>query len=383
MARLTWAQVCARRLDRQSLARPARDAAPADIVASLGAVHAQVMPAAELSIALRLSATKNIAVREALWTERTLVKTRGPRGTVHVLATHDLPMWTGALLALPEARGKPPDDVRMTSDQTDRVVAAIADALADAELTVDGLTDAIAERAGPWAADKVLDAFQDRWPRWRQAEYTAVVQGAMCFGPNRGRQVTYTSPSRWLPDFQPDEARLALRKVVKRYLYAYGPATPDQFAQWLGTPRPWATELFATMGDELERVDVEGTTAFAASGDTAAPSERPRGVRLLPYFDAYPVGCHPRQRVFPGRAADRALNRGQAGGFPVLLVNGIVAGVWHLRRSGKKLNITVEPLDALTTTHRRQLDAQVERIGEILDGTPTLTIGAVTVGAHA
>ena len=81
--------------------------------------------------------------------------------------------------------------------------------------------------------------------------------------------------------------------------------------------------------------------------------------------------------------ADRALAGGQAGNFPVLLIDGIAAGVWHQRRSGRKLDITVEPFDRLTTTQRRELDDQVERIGDFLEGKPQLTIGAVTAGAHA
>lgn len=103
-----------------------------------------------------------------------------------------------------------------------------------------------------------------------------------------------------------------------------------------------------------------------------------------PYFDAYVVGCQPRELLFPGRAAERALTpSGQAGNYPVLLVDGTVAGVWHLRRFGKKLDITVEPFVELTTTQRRELDNQVDRIGDFLEGKPLLTIGTVTAGAHA
>lgn len=49
------------------------------------------------------------------------------------------------------------------------------------------------------------------------------------------------------------------------------------------------------------------TVAAVVLGATAAPSGLPDGVRLLPYFDAYSVGCFPREHVFPGRAAERAL----------------------------------------------------------------------------
>jgi hypothetical protein len=95
------------------------------------------------------------------------------------------------------------------------------------------------------------------------------------------------------------------------------------------------------------------------------------------------VGSHPRDLLFPGAAADRALNRGQAGNYPVLLLDGVVAGVWHLRRSGRRLTVTVEPLRALGTARRRELEEQVERVGEILEGTATLTVGTVSVGPHA
>nr|WP_236646837.1 crosslink repair DNA glycosylase YcaQ family protein [Micromonospora acroterricola] len=103
----------------------------------------------------------------------------------------------------------------------------------------------------------------------------------------------------------------------------------------------------------------------------------------MPYFDAYAVGCHPRELLFPGAAADRALARGQAGNYPVLLVDGTVAGVWHHRRSGRTVHVTVEPLRTLGAGRRRALEEQVERVGQVLEGKPSLTVGPVEVGPHA
>jgi hypothetical protein len=381
--RLSWAEVCARRLERHALSVPSRDARPADILGAMCGAHAQVLSAAELSIGLRIAGITRTDVQEALWTERSLVKTFGPRGTVHLLPTQDLPLWTGALSAIPLSRSSFLEDVRLTPEQTDAVVEAIAIALDDAELTIDELTEAVIARAGPWAGDLVMPAFQGMWPRWRQAMGTAANRGALCFGPNRGRKVTYTSPRRWLPGFRPADGQTAAAAIVRRYLYAYGPATPQQFAQWLGAPRRWAMELFDSLSGELQQVAVDGTLAWVAAGDTTAPSTAPQSLRLLPYFDAYTVGCQPRELVFPGRAAERALAGGQAGNFPVLLIDGVAAGVWHQRRSGRRIEIRVEPLEELTAAQRRGLDDQVERVGEILEGVPQLTIGTVTIGAHA
>jgi hypothetical protein len=120
------------------------------------------------------------------------------------------------------------------------------------------------------------------------------------------------------------------------------------------------------------------------AGDTATPERPHRGITLLPYFDAFVVACHPRELLYPGAAATRALTpSGQAGNYPVLLVDGVVGGVWHQQRSGRKLAVTVEPLTRLTAMHLRQLDDEVELLGGVMGATPTLTIGTVKAGAHA
>ena len=57
--------------------------------------------------------------------------------------------------------------------------------------------------------------------------------------------------------------------------------------------------------------------------------------------------------------------------------------MWHQRRAGRRLAVTVEPLAELSARHRRELGAQVDRVAEILGGAAELTVGPVTVGAHA
>jgi len=383
-AALTWSGVTARRMARHALTEPATRLSPAGVAGVLCGAHAQVLSAAELSIGRRIAGAVRSDVQRALWQERTLVKTFGPRGTIHLLATADLPVWTGALSALPSPAPAHPDGVRFTPGQAEEVIAAIGGALADAELTVEELTEAIADRAGPWAVERTMEAFGGKWPRWRQLTSTAAHRGMLCFGPDRGRKVTYTNPRRWLPGFRPADGDAALRALLTRYLYAYGPATPQHFAKWLGIPPRYAAGLFAGLAAELEPVALDGEPGWALAGDTATPARPHRGVRLLPYFDAYLVAGQPRERLYPGAAATRALTpAGQAGNYPVLLVDGVAGGVWHQRRSGSKLAITVEPLRELTASQRRQLDDEADLVGAVMEATPTLTVGTVTVGAHA
>jgi hypothetical protein len=371
-----WSEVCARRLVRHRLAAPAKECRPADIVAAMAGTHAQVLPAAEYGVALRIAGATREDVRTALWSDRTLVKTFGPRGTVHLLPARDLPLWTAALSAIPPGPSAFPEHVRMSEDQAEAVISAIATVLDGAELTVDELGHAVVGATGSWAGDLVMPAFQGMWPRWRQVMHLAGMRGVLCFGPNRGRKVTYTNPGG-----EPAPTREGLAHVVHGYLHAYGPGTPARFAHWLGAPAGWARELFDSLADELQRVEVDGAPAWVSEGDLDAPAVEPSGVRLLPYFDgyAYRVGNQPPERLYPGPAADRVLR----GNYQMLLVDGVVAGLWHQKRAGRRVDVTVEPLVRLTPAQRDDLDAQVTRLGEIIDARPNLTIGPVTVGGHA
>ncbi|MFD9367744.1 winged helix DNA-binding domain-containing protein [Streptomyces sp. NPDC060020] len=401
---VSWAAAGTRRMDRQGLLTPAptTETSPADIAGRMLGAHAQVASAAELSIALRLDGATRTDVRDALTgghqpaaghgpaaceqgsaplpRQATLVKTFGPRGTIHLLPAQDLPWWTGALSALPARPTAFSPEARMTPARTAEVVAAIGDALTGAELTVDELTEAIVARTGSWAADPVMPAFQTLWPRWRQVTHTAAQRGVLAFGRDRGRKVTYTNPG-----CTPASPTRSLHELVDRYLRAYGPATAEDFAAWLAVPKGWAAELFVSLAEKgrIEEVAFVSGRAWLAAGDTAFPDEPPRGLRLLPYFDAYVVACRPRELLFPGSAAARALAGGQAGNYPVLLIDGTVAGVWHQRRSGRRTVITVDPLRRLSAPHRRALDEQVERTAAILEATADLTLGTLTVGPHA
>ncbi|MEU6378285.1 winged helix DNA-binding domain-containing protein [Streptomyces sp. NPDC046909] len=386
MTRITWAGASARRLERQFLATSAKTGtAVADVVAAMLGAHAQVLSAAELSVGVRTEGVTRADVRAALseGDGRSLVKTHGPRGTVHLLPVAELPVWCAALPSIPGAAGSGfAPDVRVTEDQADQIVAAIGDALDGVCLTVDELSEEVVARTGSWAGDLVMPAFQTLWPRWRQVLHRAGWSGALCFGPNRGRKVTYTRP----PHFTPLPEEEAVRTLVRRYLRAYGPATPAWFAKWLAAPGGWASGLFRRMAEagEIEEVDFEGAgAAWVEAGDAAFPEEPVRGVRLLPYFDAYGIAAQPRERLFPGAAYQRALAGGQAGNFPLLLVDGVVAGVWHQRRQGRRTTVTVEPLRRLTARQERELGERVERVGEVLEAKPELVIGEVTVGAHA
>jgi hypothetical protein len=58
-------------------------------------------------------------------------------------------------------------------------------------------------------------------------------------------------------------------------------------------------------------------------------------------------------------------------------------GVWHQSRSGRRLDITVEPVVRLTSKQRRELADKAELVAAVMEARATLTVGPVSVGPHA
>jgi Winged helix DNA-binding domain len=218
----------------------------------------------------------------------------------------------------------------------------------------------------------------------------AALDGVLCYGPPQGIRVTFVRPDQWLgngpgrKDVDPEEA---LAEVFRRYLRAYGPATPRDFGQWFYLPPRTVNGLATTLKDELEEIDVEGYHCYLPADETDTGSSVADLVaklppRLLPHFDCYVIGCHPRNQLLPAAWGERLPARTTASQLPVLLVGGKVAGLWERQTKGKRVEIRVEPFGNLDRRHRATLEEEAARIGMILGVEAALSFGTVSVRPH-
>jgi hypothetical protein len=385
MRSLTWTEVWSRRLSQHALLAPRPKEELVEVVRTVAGIHAQMLPAAELSIGVRLADITRQDVRAELWQRRRLVKTYGLRGTVHLFPSDELWLWMAALRA-----SRTTTEVRWLAQmgldraQKEAIVAAIGDALDGRSLTRQELGLEVARRVGSWASEAVSPAFGGQWPRWLVTLGDAATAGLLCFGPNQGSKVTFVRPDQWLGSRESVDEATALREIFRRYLSAYGPATSRDFAQWLGMPPKAAHRLMHDVSDELEEVSVEGHASWMlASEATGSWPEGQDVVRVLPHFDCYLIGCHPRDRLVPEAWAKRGLTRGSIGNLPLILVDGVVAGIWQQRQKGGRLEVQVEPFQPLSPNQYQHLEAAVARIGEIVAAeSVALTVGAVEARPH-
>jgi hypothetical protein len=169
--------------------------------------------------------------------------------------------------------------------------------------------------------------------------------------------------------WQPLEPRLALQEIARRYLWAYGPATPEAFAFWWGCSKTLAKHLFHSLAAEVEAVEVEGWRAFALRAtlpliQRALPVE---AVHLLPLFDAYTIGVPRDCEPLLASAYKRQIFNRQGWTFAVVLVNGSIQGVWHAVSRRAHAVVKVNLFTPSTAAIRKGIAAEAERLGHLFE----------------
>jgi hypothetical protein len=362
---LGWEQVRAWRVRRHGLAERAPAGALLETVSRLCGVHAQLMGSAELTLWARLDGLDPGAVATALWEDRTLVKTWAMRGTLHLLPAQELGLWHAGLGTyrhyLKPAWLRAFD---ITEEGLDELVNAVAEALAGEPLTRAELADAVVARTGDESLREKLGQGFGAYLK------PAAFRGRLCFGPGDGQRVRFTRPDVWLGrEIDRPEPDGALREIARRYLAAHGPATREDLRRWWATTPAAAGKLLRSLEDAVEiSVDGDPLWMLAADAREAATLPPADGVRLLPAFDPYVIAATKQAEPFlPGDFADR-IYRPQGWLSPVLLLDGVMAGVWRHERKGRRLVVTVEPFGRLPAARRAEVEAEADRLASHLGG---------------
>ena len=363
-------QVRALRAYNQCLYRKAARNDLVDVVRALCGVNAQSAPAMSLSLRARIDGLDPVDIGHAIGPERALARTWAMRGTIHLMASDDL-AWTVALLG---------PGIVAKGRRRRRELGLDDDALSSGMKLI---RESLAGH-GPLTRVELTDRLIDRGlnlERRGQAPYHlfayAALKGLICMGPERenGDQ-TYVLAGEWIGGQKAFARDEALACLAHRYICGYGPSGPGDFAAWSGmsladAKKGW--KLALGQYDVVE-ADVEGNKLWLPTAQLKALDEIAGGgtvVNLLPAFDELVLGYADRGYIVPGEHRKAVYHGGQT--VPVVLVDGLAAGVWRYERRGKKLNVKVSLFGRFDRAVKDLVEKEAEDIGRFFRSPVTLT----------
>ena len=368
---LAWEQVHAFRLKRHYLSHR-HEGNPAAIAAAVSGIQAQLMASAEIALWTRSRYLERQQIRAALYEHRTLVKTSAIRNTLHLLPSLDFSIYitavrtvrTKALMRLLARFGAGPREV-------DAMNRAVVDALRDGPLPQSELIARTRKKI-----HKKLDTWMElSWSVFRPA----IMEGLICYGPERSRGITLVRVDQWLPEQKTVSEWEARRILFEGCLRAYGPATLQDCCRWSGLPISEGRPIWESLQDELTEVSVKDQRMWILHQDLdelAAAQFVTPVVRLLPHFDSYMLAHAHKDHLVPP-AFYKKVYKNQGWLSPVVLVNGSVAGIWAYRRAGRKLAITVEPFRPLNRKIQTEISEEAQSLANFMElENAVMTIGS-------
>lgn len=369
MPSLPWSQVSAFQTSRHHLDCRAPPKSLEDVVGDICGVQAQLMSAAQIALWARVQRLAREDVEHALWKERTLVKTWCMRGAVHLLPAKDLPVYVGALRRRVREEQRWMARYGVEPEDADAMTEAILNALASGPLTRQELTERVVTRLGAKAK---------RWVQysWGGVVKQACLKGFVCFGPNRGQEITFIRQDQWLPALEDLLVEDAENELLRRYLRGYGPATLQDFAVWAGMAVSDVMPIRERLRGELVEIAIGHKSALILRRDLAeaqAIKAKSHVVRLLPSFDPYMLG-HRDKKHLVDEAHYKRVYRKAGWLSPVVLVDSRVIGIWSIKRRGRCLNLAVEPFGKLTPTVRDNIEAEAKALARFLGEVSEITI---------
>jgi hypothetical protein len=155
----------------------------------------------------------------------------------------------------------------------------------------------------------------------------------------------------------------AITYLVRRYLAAFGPATPADITQWAGLrSMSKANAALETLADELVAFrDEEGKLVYDLRDAPRPSADVPAPIRYLPKWDNLLLAYQKRERVLPEHYRKIVIKiNGDV--TPTFLVDGMVAGLWGTAMEKRTAVLKLEALEPLSKQTIAELEVEGDKL---------------------
>lgn len=151
-------------------------------------------------------------------------------------------------------------------------------------------------------------------------------------------------------------SKAATEELVRRYLAAFGPATPADMQIWSGLKG--LKDVFAAIEDELDVLE-GGLYDLPGAPRPGEDSDAP--VRFLPAFDNMLLAHKDRTRIIDEEHRPKVVTKNLRI-HPTFLVDGFAAGMWSIDAKKKSATLKLEPFGKLTKKAKKELEQEGEAL---------------------
>ncbi|MHB8781795.1 MAG: DNA glycosylase AlkZ-like family protein, partial [Candidatus Geothermincolia bacterium] len=194
----------------------------------------------------------------------------------------------------------------------------------------------------------------------------ACLEARICQGAFRGGRPTYISVDDRFPASPVLDREDAVAELARRFLAAYEPAGPADFAYWSGLPLSEARAGWQALEERAERLTLEGDSVWIAGGSRRRAVNAHPSLKLLPSLDGYLLGYRGRHLALAGEHT-RLVTPGGGVIRPAIIEDGRVIGIWRYDKSGREpvvraLLFATDSLERLRT----EIEAEAADIARFL-----------------
>lgn len=195
----------------------------------------------------------------------------------------------------------------------------------------------------------------------------AELEGLICSGSKTGNKLTYSLLSRRVPVrklFIRDES---LAELAKRYFSSHGPATLKDFTWWSGLSVADATKALNLIASDFNSI-LAGSDKYWFKAEVSGIDVSPDSVHLLPAFDEFLISYANRSAALELAHNRKAISNNGIF-YPVVVINGQVAGTWKRTVQKETMKIETQLFTDIKKKHTDLIDKEINIYSRFLNRT--------------
>jgi hypothetical protein len=196
----------------------------------------------------------------------------------------------------------------------------------------------------------------------------AELDGLVCNGKMRGKQLTYTLLAEKIAPTSPISKEEALEKLARKYFSSHAPATLQDFVWWSGLSVANAKLGIEFIKKEFELIEIENQT-YLFNNQLFIKEKIQEEILFLPAFDEILISYKDRTAAISLENQGKAFTKN--GIFkPIIMQGGKVVGIWKRNIQKEKVLMEMEFFEDFEKN--ANLEAAAEKYGNYLALKPIL-----------